>query len=190
MLFINFTPKKKVEVRKHPIIVHTHVQAISDPKARTLSPREQFPRKKYKKLFASSSGSLPEHRREIPPSRSTSVPHFPLVKYESPPVHVPQPIEMLHIDTPLEGTGDVSYLCLMIQTLRQQLKLPSEGEVKIAMTVLKSGYVEKIRILYAESEENRCYLERALTSLCLPPLSGEFCNTSQHTFTLTFRHEE
>ena len=190
MLFINFTPEKKVDVRKQSIIVRTHVQVNPDLKVRAFSPKGRSEGKKSKKTVSSSVRTVPSTFGGTAAPLLVPTPRFPLVKCKNLPVHLPQPIETLHIDTPLEKGEDTAYLCLMVQTLRKQLKLPREGEVKITMTVSKSGYVEKIRILYAKSEENSRYLERALASLRLPPFSGKFCEKERHTFTLTFRDEK
>ena len=86
--------------------------------------------------------------------------------------------------------GETSYLSLLVQSLRENLELPEDGKVRIQMTVLKSGRVEKVRVLYAESENNKCYLEHKLIHLALPPFSDELAGKIQHTFTLNFCHEK
>ena len=62
--------------------------------------------------------------------------------------------------------------------------------MRIQLTVLKSGRVEKVQVLYAESENNKTYLQRELIHMELPPFSSELAGKVKHTFTLNFCHEK
>ncbi len=190
IVLTNVTSTKKVEVRRQPIIVRTRVQ--TDPIVQSSTVSNFSPKRdaKKKKSISSSIKNSSLKRKKIASPPSPPPFSLPIASCKALPFHLPRSIETLHIDAPLREKKWGSYQCLMVQTLKGKLQLPEEGAVQIAVTVLKSGYVEKIQILYAESAKNRHYLERVLTSLCLPPFSDELYEKERHTFTLTFRHEK
>ncbi len=91
-----------------------------------------------------------------------------------------KPLEIDRVDSTLE---EVSYRDTLIDYLHEVLHLPDYGEVKIQLSLHKDGRVAQLRVLKAESEKNRNYLEEHLPLLKFPLVSKE-C-----TFVLTFCNE-
>lgn len=81
------------------------------------------------------------------------------------------------------------YFVLIASHLKEALELPEHGEVKLELTVRKTGQIRKLRILHASSEKNQRYLELTLPVLTLPPFTDDLKNELEHTFTLRFCNE-
>jgi hypothetical protein len=77
----------------------------------------------------------------------------------------------------------------LAQMLHQSLNLPEYGEVKIQITLKQDGSVIHLKVLSAESEKNKTYLEKHLPHLRFPRFSGSLSEKKEHTFTLTFCNE-
>ncbi len=73
--------------------------------------------------------------------------------------------------------------------LKLLLRLPEYGEVKIKLTVERSGRFVKLAVVGAESEANRNYLEDVLPTLSFPAFGTHFPGIAQHTFSITLSHE-
>jgi outer membrane biosynthesis protein TonB len=104
---------------------------------------------------------------------------------------VPQKIKPLEVDS----AGDEQLLSVgppyrevVVGYLREALHLPDYGEVKIQVTLRKDGSVERLKVLQAESERNRKYLEEHLPFLTFPPPYG-LSDRSEMTFIFTFCNE-
>ena len=185
ILFFIYSPiEKKTYHSKKPVVVRTYFQASPKPQKGAIEKRV-----KGVKTTAAQKKSPSSKKEESLPSKISLPKKQPLSMGKPVPLlPLPGRIHALHIDTPLEEQS--SYLTLAIQTLQQTLELPEDGDVKVELTVLKSGDVEKFQILYAESDKNRYYLESALARLHLPQFSGELARQSRHTFRLIFCYEK
>ena len=69
------------------------------------------------------------------------------------------------------------------------LRLPEFGEVKIKLTLERTGRVIKVQVLNAESELNRKYIEKEIESLALPPFGNNFKGMTEFTFSITLSNE-
>jgi outer membrane biosynthesis protein TonB len=96
-------------------------------------------------------------------------------------VTAPPKILPLQIDAAPDDSAD--YVSLLTEHLHAALHLPDFGEVKIELTLQQDGRVAKLKVLKAESEQNKKYLEARLLHMKLPALTGK---KEEHTFTLTF----
>jgi hypothetical protein len=106
-------------------------------------------------------------------------------------IEAPKWINSLKIDAIKEISDDsaqvdFNYQDTLIQVLRESLDLPELGEVKMEITLNRDGTVVKLRVLAAESEKNRIYLEKNLCSIKFPPFD---INESRKIFVLTFCNE-
>jgi len=197
--FYEFKKNHPIPTPKQSIIVHTHTekpkpkprpepqsQIVSNPKPKPSSTKKKIPPPKptKKKIDQNILKELEQTLAKIEQKQKAPESIIPLT--------VPKAIEELHIDQMPESLpiGETSYLSLLVQSLRETLELPEDGRVRVQVTVLKSGRVEKVQVLYAESENNKCYLERELIHMTLPPFSDELAGKMQHTFTLNFCHEK
>lgn len=90
----------------------------------------------------------------------------------------PGKIENLQIDS----VPEASYSDELAYRLKQMLKLPKYGEVKVDLTLDKSGNVLKVAIISAQNEENKTYIEKELPKLKLPAFGNNFPGQENHTF--------
>ncbi|MCH9630134.1 MAG: hypothetical protein S4CHLAM37_01270 [Chlamydiia bacterium] len=110
-------------------------------------------------------------------------------------VTVPKPISELKADhyeiktetKPSEGEECVAhYTDLLVSHLKNTLSLPGYGTVKLKLTLNSSGIIEKMVVSTSDSEVNRMYLEKHLSSLTFPKFTDELSGKKSHTFSLTF----
>lgn len=106
------------------------------------------------------------------------------------PLTLPKPIETLQIDRAEQKQEEADYFVILASSLKEALELPEFGKVKLELTLLNTGKVEKVRIVHSESEKNRHYLEQQLLFLLLPPFTEELKKERKHTFVLTFCNEK
>lgn len=78
------------------------------------------------------------------------------------------------------------YIQTLVEQLHASLHLPDIGEVKIELTLRQDGTVAKLKVLNAESQQNRKYLEAELPRLRFPYLSGLYALEKEHTFIFNF----
>lgn len=82
-----------------------------------------------------------------------------------------------------------SYAEYLAFFLKQELKLPDFGEVKVEITLNKDGSVEKCLVLNSESIKNRRYLEERLPKLTFPNFKTNKTSKEKQHFVLTFCNE-
>ena len=93
------------------------------------------------------------------------------------------PISEMQIEETLATEDDsVSFL---VGYLQQCLQLPDVGEVQIQLTFRNDGSIENVKVLRAESKENKKYLEEHLTKLTFPSMNT-LSKESSRSFLLTF----
>ena len=109
--------------------------------------------------------------------------------------NTPSRIESLNIDTlsidssiPL-NTKERAYRDELAQRLKLLLKLPEYGEVKLKLTVERSGEVSMVKILSSQSSANKKYIEKTLPKLKMPPFGDNFGVEGSNTFTITMSNE-
>lgn len=82
-------------------------------------------------------------------------------------------------------TEEASYRDLLAAQLQMLLRLPEEGEVKVKLTVERSGQIAVLTIVDANSGPNRRYVEKTLPTVALPSFGTHFKNQNQYTFLVT-----
>ncbi|MCH9627997.1 MAG: hypothetical protein S4CHLAM2_16460 [Chlamydiales bacterium] len=80
---------------------------------------------------------------------------------------------------------EAAYQDRLIAFLENALTLPEKGNVKLALTVNRSGMITQVHIKEAASSRNRSYIETSLPELLLPPFTDQFKGESTHTFSIT-----
>lgn len=162
-------PKKNVEVSK------------IDPKAEAL-------KTKQRELLAKaqeSIGKIPKNSGKISAIKNSSTAIAAL----------PSKIQGLHIDTITSDSGgslsatELSYRDELASRLKLLLKLPEYGQVKIRLTLERSGKVAKLEIVSAESSANRKYVEKTVPTLTLPAFGNYFSGKSEYTFAITLSND-
>lgn len=106
-------------------------------------------------------------------------------------ISVPTPIKELKADSYEIQSGALTeesagYKDVLIQHLKDALNLPGYGTVKIELTLSHEGIMQKLDVVYSDSEVNRLYLENALSQLSFPHFNGELVNKKSYKFCLTF----
>lgn len=144
--------------------------------------------KKQKELFEKAQESLAkikQSRDKLPPK-----PKKETINLKSPNELTDLQVEQLSNPSPNALTQqEVNYRDELAGRLKLMLKLPEYGEVKIQLTLNRSGQVKSVEILSAESTLNSKYVEKMIPSLTFPSFGHRFQNMNQYTFALTLRNE-
>ncbi len=107
---------------------------------------------------------------------------------------VPNAIMSLQIDDLPDHSGpklndqEMRYRDELVGRLKLQLRLPEVGDVKVKLTLERSGKVAKVVIVSAESAVNRKYLEKELPLITFQAF-GSFSSDAQYTFALTLSND-
>ena len=87
------------------------------------------------------------------------------------------------------GDHEVSYRDELANRLKLLLRLPEYGEVKVKLTIERSGKIAKVLIISSESSANRKYIEKTLPGLTFPQFGTRFGDVDQYTFSITLGNE-
>jgi colicin import membrane protein len=90
---------------------------------------------------------------------------------------------------PLFSEREIGYRDELAGRLKLLLRLPEYGEVKIKLTLEKTGKVANVVVVSSESSANKKYIEKELPSLSFPPFGTNFNGSSQYTFAVTLSNE-
>lgn len=82
-----------------------------------------------------------------------------------------------------------SYEEILAARLKMLLTLPDYGDVKVKLTIERSGGVVSATVLRSESADNRTYVENILPTLRLPPFGKNFGVEPQHTFQIVLSND-
>ncbi|MCE5294953.1 MAG: hypothetical protein LLF94_10130 [Chlamydiales bacterium] len=85
--------------------------------------------------------------------------------------------------------GERTYYDELVSRLKLALKLPEYGEVKLELTISRTGKVETVKSVKSKSSKNSDYVKKALPKLHLPPFGQNFPGEKDHTFRLTLSNE-
>lgn len=109
--------------------------------------------------------------------------------------NIPKAIESLQIDTLFLGdtvtltTREVSYRDEIAHRLKLGLRLPDYGEVKIKLTLERSGKVSNLQIVSSKNQKNKQYIEKTLPTLTFAGFGDNFKGLDQYTFTICLNNE-
>ena len=214
-----FFPEKEIEKKSTPIIVTTYTPPAEVKKITTTTTSSQkqktTPIKKTTPAPAKkASPSTKKNKTEAKPSSELST-----VKKNTDPLQKelqkiqksiakikeendkigkksklkdPPKISFNHTasKSEIDKVTDDAYATSLANYLQMHLQLPDIGEVKIQLTLLENGTVEKIVVLSAKSERNKKRLEEDLPKLILPALPKKRAPSRAETFILTFCNEQ
>ena len=104
--------------------------------------------------------------------------------------NIPKHIEQLNIEeysqADLLGNAwsakERTYYDELAHRLKNLLRLPESGIVKLKLTLKRSGKFEKLAILSSNSSANKKYIEQTLPSLSFPDFGTNFDNSPEYTF--------
>lgn len=92
-------------------------------------------------------------------------------------------------DTAKLSNQEVGYYEELASRLKLKLRLPDFGEVKIKLTLERSGHFLKVSIVNAASSKNRQYVEKILPTLTYPGFGKNFSDKTQYTFVIILSNE-
>jgi colicin import membrane protein len=84
---------------------------------------------------------------------------------------------------------EVGYIDELVGRLKLSLRLPEYGDVKVKLTLDRSGKVSKFEVVKFESEANKKYLEKKIPGLSFPSFGNNFSGAENYTFTITLSNE-
>jgi outer membrane biosynthesis protein TonB len=105
---------------------------------------------------------------------------------------VPSFVTSSSLDAKVESSsfhGPFSYQQKLISDLKNNLKLPEYGEVKLRMKISSKGEVVTVEVLSAQSERNKSYLQKELVSLRFLWFSKILPESPFYDFVITFQNE-
>lgn len=181
--FLKLTPPSS----KKSLIVNTYIP----PPNRPLPPISRPPTTQPQKQSSVKKPSLLSQKQKILKELEETLKK--MTSKQKAPEHessltLPPSIDTLQIDHVEEEHND--YFLMIAYTLREKLKLPEYGMVKLELTLINTGKVLKVSVLNTESDKNQWYLERQLPYMEFPPFTEELKKERQHTFALTFCNEK
>lgn len=108
---------------------------------------------------------------------------------------IPAQIDTLQVETLATESADTlsprekSYYEELASRLKLLLRLPEFGEVRIKLTLDRSGKFLKVVVMSAESTKNRKYIEKTLPTLTYPSFGNNFNDQSEYTFIIALSNE-
>lgn len=172
-------PKKAPEQPKKP-----KDQTPSKPK---VDPQVEAAKAKRRELLAKAQKSIAQIDTSDTLSAASAVTAVAAA--------IPGKIESLQVETfPSDGgeqlnSQERSYYDELASRLKLLLRLPEFGEVKIKLTLARSGKYVKVSIVRAESQSNRKYVEKTLPTLKYPAFGNNFSGKDQYTFVISLSNE-
>lgn len=107
---------------------------------------------------------------------------------------LPGRIESLQVETFPESTSaltsqEMSYYDELASRLKLQLRLPEYGEVRIKLTLNRSGQFVKVSVTSTESATNRKHVEKTIPTLKFPSFGNNFKDIPEYTFVISLSNE-
>lgn len=90
--------------------------------------------------------------------------------------------------TASDGESIEAYASILVLQIQEQFVLPEYGEVKISLTLEKSGKVKALVIKESRSEKNSAYLKEKLNQFQFIPFYGTLKEAKEHTFIITLKN--
>lgn len=87
------------------------------------------------------------------------------------------------------GTKEIGYSDEVASYLKMHLRLPDYGNVKIKLTMDRTGKVIKVETIQSESKKNKIYVESKIPFIIFPPFGHRFQGASQNTFVITLQND-
>lgn len=110
-------------------------------------------------------------------------------------IATPLPIENFITDLSFIDSGttfsvkESAYRDELAKRLKLYLKLPEYGEVKVKLTIDRTGKVTFTKVLSFQSAKNASFIEQNLPKLKMPPFGDNFKGASDYDFTIVLSNE-
>jgi colicin import membrane protein len=155
----------------------------------TIDPVVEAKKARQRELLAKAKESMSkagQARSHVSSSSSSS----PIAQAD-----VPKAIGSLQIDTFSLGepvsltTKETSYRDEIAHRLKLGLRLPDYGEVKIKLTLERSGKVSHVQIVSSKNAKNKQYVEKTIPTLTFPSFGDNFDDSQYYTFVICLNNE-
>lgn len=87
------------------------------------------------------------------------------------------------------ASKEAHYVSELIRRLKLALTLPEYGEVRVKMTLSRSGSITQLSVLKSSSAMNKKLVEQKLKGLTFAAFGASFAGEDSHTFTLILSNE-
>lgn len=174
-------PKPKKEAEKKPAPPKETAPPKPDPKIEAAKAKRRELLAKAQKSVA----KIEQTRDRLTAAQSSSVAA----------AGVPGKIDNLQVETFISESGpqlspqEISYYAELANRLKLQLRLPDFGEVKVKLTLERSGKFVKVVVVNTESAKNRAYIEKTLPTVKYTSFGNNFSGQSEYTFVLALSNE-
>lgn len=177
-----------VSIEKPPSEKKPSHQATPSPAKKTV-PNKPAPQKKEKpSQMAAPKSSSPKKQEKIEILKELSQKLESIAKTEPMPekktellIPTLNPVFEFSSDTPEEKLDSAERIATL---LREELRLPEFGEVKVLLRISSLGKLESCEILQSKSAKNAEFLKKRLPELHYP------CLNETASITIAFRNEE
>jgi hypothetical protein len=177
--------KKNTEKKEEPKQKKEELKAKKEepkpPKKIADAPKSSPNQDKKKELIAKAQESI----AKIQPTRDKINADKIAEKTE---LKIPQ-LKGKNAEAGKEKSVELGYEEELISLLQLFLRLPEHGQVKIELTLARTGKTLKMEVINALSESNRQYVQREISSIAFPPFGHRFGNEAHHKFLITLSSE-
>jgi len=186
-LFFLMIQKNVISLAEKPHKVMVHTVAVTPakptPVAKASSPPKPKPKPKPKpqKIVKKSPKKPPAQNAQAQKLKKAKE---ALAKYQPATPKPTAKIERLDC-TSVES----NYTDSLVKTLKSMLTLPEFGEVKIAITLNRSGRVTALKIVDSASMKNRKLVERKLKEARFSTFGSHFSGEKEHTFAIVLKND-
>lgn len=179
--------EKPVEKKNAPIKKEPTKEEIAAAELKKKKEQEQIALKAHQQQLLSQAQEKIEKivktRDKISPNKISEGPAMASVAISS------LQIDAVSFGSSQLNEGEMSYRDELAARLKLLLRLPEYGEVKIKLTLERSGKVVNVIVMSAASEANRKHIEKMLPSLTFHPFGSHFSSAQQYTFSITLSNE-
>lgn len=187
---VKLTPKQEVAVKEVAAISETPTP--SPPKKSSPAPKKPIPSKKKEVIKKNTpikkqtppSPSPPPEKTEWVALAKEKIGKITAMKEIA--STTPTAIENLESELSIQ---EMAYRDELMHRLRLHLKLPHYGEVKIQLTIDRSGKVSSVKVLSYQSAENAESIKKHLPKLQMPAFGVNFPGLATYDFTIVLSNE-
>lgn len=175
------------QVKKMPAEAPVVKKPIEEPK---IDPVVEARKIKQRELMAKAKASMANMEKDRNKAAAK-----PAAETSFAQANVPKAIESLQIDAFSTGEAvtltsrEMSYRDELARRLKLGLRLPEYGEVKIKLTLERSGKVTQVQIVSSKNEKNRQYIEKTVPTLIFSDFGDNFEDSQHYTFIVCLNNE-
>lgn len=184
-----------------PLPTPTTPKSSSGPKRVEQKARQEQPARKTAPTHQTQPARKTEPTRQTEPSKKSESDKKPqtlaadprkkelLAQAQASIAKIQQNRTAFNVEGGDKASGTPGYRDELVSRLQMMLKLPERGEVRIKLTLSKTGKFVKLEILSPSGGLNRKYVENSLPSIQFPAFGRELGNAIESSFNITLSSE-